>query len=87
VTPADLSQRLNGLIATWENEVVEFKQAGNDIGRLAVDIQYQGKGCGDVFMADALERIVSAAMAASVILVDTKGIELRRSTRASALRP
>lgn len=26
----ELSQLLNGLIATWENEVVEFKQAGND---------------------------------------------------------
>ena len=26
----ELSQLLNGLIATWENEVVEFKQASND---------------------------------------------------------
>lgn len=26
----ELSQLLNGLIATWENEVVEFKQAGKD---------------------------------------------------------
>lgn len=26
----ELSQLLNDLIATWENEVVEFKQAGND---------------------------------------------------------
>ncbi|WP_296279186.1 RNA-binding domain-containing protein [Pseudoxanthomonas sp.] len=27
---AELSPLLSGLIATWENEVVEFKQAGND---------------------------------------------------------
>jgi len=27
---ASLESLLNGLIATWENEVVEFKQAGND---------------------------------------------------------
>ena len=27
---AALSTLLDGLIATWENEVVEFKQAGND---------------------------------------------------------
>ena len=30
MTQSDLSQRLDNLIATWENEVVEFKQAGND---------------------------------------------------------
>lgn len=34
----DLSQRLDSLVATWENEVVEFKQAGDnystdDIGK------------------------------------------------------
>jgi ATP-dependent DNA helicase RecG len=28
--PARLSQLLSELIATWENEVVEFKQAGSD---------------------------------------------------------
>lgn len=30
MTQPDMSQRLDSLIATWENEVVEFKQAGND---------------------------------------------------------
>ena len=30
MSPARLSQLLSKLIATWENEVVEFKQAGND---------------------------------------------------------
>ena len=30
MAPARLSQLLSELIATWENEVVEFKQAGND---------------------------------------------------------
>lgn len=30
MSPARLSQLLSELIATWENEVVEFKQAGND---------------------------------------------------------
>lgn len=30
MTQPDLSQRLDSLVATWENEVVEFKQAGND---------------------------------------------------------
>jgi len=25
-----LHELLNGLIETWENEVIEFKQAGND---------------------------------------------------------
>ena len=30
MTQPDLSQRLDNLIATWENEVEEFKQAGND---------------------------------------------------------
>ena len=30
MTQPDLSQLLHSLIATWENEVVEFKQAGND---------------------------------------------------------
>ena len=38
MTQSDLIQRLDNLIATWENEVVEFKQAGNnystdDIGK------------------------------------------------------
>lgn len=30
MTPAELNSLLEQLIATWENEVVEFKQAGND---------------------------------------------------------
>lgn len=30
MTPAELNNLLEQLIATWENEVVEFKQAGND---------------------------------------------------------
>lgn len=30
VTQADLLRKLDELLATWENEVVEFKQAGND---------------------------------------------------------
>lgn len=30
MTPAELNDLLKQLIATWENEVVEFKQAGND---------------------------------------------------------
>ena len=30
MTPAELNPLLEQLIATWENEVVEFKQAGND---------------------------------------------------------
>ena len=38
MTQSDLIQRLDNLIATWENEVVEFKHAGNnystdDIGK------------------------------------------------------
>ncbi|CDO79144.1 ATP-binding protein [Pseudomonas aeruginosa] len=38
MTQPDLSQRLDSLVATWENEVVEFKQAGDnystdDIGK------------------------------------------------------
>ena len=28
--PAALRQKLTDLIATWENEVVEFKEASND---------------------------------------------------------
>jgi ATP-dependent DNA helicase RecG len=28
MTQPDMSQRLGSLIATWENEVVEFKQPG-----------------------------------------------------------
>lgn len=30
MTQPDLSQRLDSLVATWENEVVEFKQAGDN---------------------------------------------------------
>ncbi|MEZ5592530.1 MAG: hypothetical protein R3F53_18230 [Gammaproteobacteria bacterium] len=30
VNPAELNALLTSLIATWENEIVEFKQAGND---------------------------------------------------------
>lgn len=30
MTPTELTSLLEQLIATWENEVVEFKQAGND---------------------------------------------------------
>ena len=30
MTQPDLTQRLDRLIAAWENEVAEFKQAGND---------------------------------------------------------
>ncbi|MGN4064989.1 ATP-binding protein [Burkholderia gladioli] len=30
MTQPDLSQRLSSLIATWENEVAEFKQADNN---------------------------------------------------------
>ncbi|WP_227745201.1 ATP-binding protein [Bordetella bronchiseptica] len=38
MTQPDLSQRLDSLVATWENEVVEFRQAGDnysadDIGK------------------------------------------------------
>ena len=52
---AELTQLLNGLIATWENEVVEFKQAGNDfstddIGKyfsaLANEANLRGAECG-----------------------------------------
>lgn len=30
MTQPDLTPRLHSLIATWDNEVAEFKQAGND---------------------------------------------------------
>ena len=51
----DLAQLLHSLIATWENEVVEFKQAGNDystddIGKyfsaLANEANLRGADCG-----------------------------------------
>lgn len=51
----DLTQLLHSLIATWENEVVEFKQAGNDystvdIGKyfsaLANEANLRGAACG-----------------------------------------
>lgn len=51
----DLTQLLHSLIATWENEVVEFKQAGNDystddIGKyfsaLANEANLRGADCG-----------------------------------------
>ena len=52
---AALTETLNSLIATWENEVIEFKQASNDfqtskIGQyfsaLANEANLQGLGCG-----------------------------------------
>jgi len=55
MTQPDLSQLLHSLIATWENEVVEFKQAGNDystddIGKyfsaLANEANLRGADCG-----------------------------------------
>lgn len=55
MTPPDLTQLLTGLISTWENEVVEFKQAGDgystdDIGKyfsaLANEANLRGGGSG-----------------------------------------
>lgn len=55
MTPTDLSELLQGLISTWENEVVEFKQAGDgystdDIGKyfsaLANEANLRGAGSG-----------------------------------------
>lgn len=52
---SDLSQLLSSLIATWENEVIEFKEAGNDyktdkIGEyfsaLSNEANLQGRDCG-----------------------------------------
>jgi GNAT superfamily N-acetyltransferase len=42
------------------------------IGRLAVDLRYQGRGLGAALLADALDRTLNAAPAAYALLVDAK---------------
>ena len=42
------------------------------IGRLAVDVRFQGKGLGGAMLADALERVLSSAPATYALLVDAK---------------
>jgi ribosomal protein S18 acetylase RimI-like enzyme len=42
------------------------------IGRLAVDLDFRGKGLGAALVADALRRILSSPAAVSAIVVDAK---------------
>lgn len=42
------------------------------IGRLAVDLRFQGRGLGGALLADALRRVLAAAPAAFALLVDAK---------------
>lgn len=42
------------------------------IGRLAVDVRFQGRGLGGALLADALRRVLSAAPAAFALIVDAK---------------
>lgn len=60
MTPPDLFQLLANLISTWENEVAEFKQAGDgystdDIGKyfsaLANEANLRGGGSGWLVLA------------------------------------
>ena len=54
MTQPDLSQRLDSLVATWENEVVEFKQAGDN---------YSTDDIGKYFSALATKPTCAEAMA------------------------
>ena len=42
------------------------------IGRLAVDMRFQGRGLGGALLADALRRVLAAPPAAFALLVDAK---------------
>jgi GNAT superfamily N-acetyltransferase len=42
------------------------------IGRLAVDLRQRGKGWGAILIADAIERVLRAEIAAYALLVDAK---------------
>jgi len=42
------------------------------IGRLAVDLQFQGRGLGGVLLADALSRVMLSPPAVFTLLVDAK---------------
>jgi ribosomal protein S18 acetylase RimI-like enzyme len=42
------------------------------IGRLAVDLRFQGRGLGSAMLADALQRVLAAPPAAFALLVDAK---------------
>ncbi len=42
------------------------------IGRLAVDMRFQGRGLGSAMLADALQRVLAAPPAAFALLVDAK---------------
>lgn len=42
------------------------------LGRLAVDARHHGKGLGSLLLADALERVVAAEIAAFALIVDAK---------------
>ncbi len=42
------------------------------LGRLAVDARHHGQGLGSLLLADALERVVAAEIAAFALIVDAK---------------
>lgn len=42
------------------------------IGRLAVDLKFQGRGLGGALLADALDRVIASPPAAFALLVDAK---------------
>lgn len=51
------------------------------MGRLAVDIQYQGSGLGGALLADAVQRSRDAGIAAFALLVDAKDEQASRFYR------
>jgi GNAT superfamily N-acetyltransferase len=54
------------------------------LGRLAVDRRYQGRGLGELMLADAIKRVLHASevLAVHAIVVDAKNDRARHSTSA-----
>jgi len=57
------------------------------LGRLAVDLRYQGKGYGRFLLADALLRAVRSQIASFAVIVDAKDEAARRFYERESLLP